>query len=255
MSLPLPDTIEEAMQSPNWGVEKGYKYAVERECKAWKKQGVLQGTSWDQVQQKLHALNMRCLFTVKTDKKNKFQRAKLRIIILGHSHAAKQGEHYFENFSQTARWTSIRTVCAQSCINGFTIARQVDTGAAFLFEDLEPGSQVLVKVPKELGEILGCGELAFCTKAAYGLPSAPKCFFNFVTRSLTNPAGCAMTQSRQDEAVFYCLEGNDYLFICTWVDDFLILGNSQRLYDRFLTHYGEAVGGALEEGELEGKSI
>ena len=86
MSLPLPSDIKGAMESPNWDVPMGYKYAVERECNAWIKQKVLQGTSWDQIKQDLHALNMRTLFTVKTDKKNRFQRAKLRIIILGHQH-------------------------------------------------------------------------------------------------------------------------------------------------------------------------
>ena len=251
MTLPLPNDIKEAIQSKNWNAPNGYKYAVERECKAWIKQGVLKGTSWDQIKQDLRALNMRCLFTVKTDKKNRFQRAKLRIIILGHQHAAKPGEHYFENFSQTARWTSIRAVCAQACINGFTIARQVDTGAAFLFEDLEAGAQVLVKVPKELGDILGCGELAFCVKAAYGLPSAPACFFKFVSRVCTDSQGCGLTQSRQDEAVFYCLEGNDYIYVCTWVDDFLVISNCQRLYDRFIDHYRRAVDDAIEEGDLE----
>ena len=251
LSLPVPNTIDEAMASDNWSAHKGYEYAVKRECDAWIKQKVLKGTSWDQIKQDLHALNMRCLFSVKTDKKNRFQRAKLRIIILGHQHAAKQGEHYFENFSQTARWPNIRAMCAQACINGFTFAKQVDTGAAFLFEENERGTQVLVNVPPELGKILGCGELAFCLKAAYGLPSAPRAFFNFVKRTLTDSAGCNFRQSRQDEAVFYCIEGNDFCFIGTWVDDFIILGNSHRLYERFTKYYGEAVGGALEEGDLD----
>ena len=57
-----------------------------------------------------------------------------------HQYAVKQGEHYFENFSQTVRWPNIRAICAQACINGFTYAKQIDTGAAFL---------------KELGDILG----------------------------------------------------------------------------------------------------
>ena len=179
MTLPLPTDLKSAMESPNWDVPMGYKYAVDRECNAWIKQKVLQGTSWDQIKQDLHALNMRLLFTIKTDKKNCFQRAKLRILILGHQYAVKQGEHYFENYSQTVRWPNIRAICAQACINGFTYAKQIDTGAAFLFEANELGTQVLVRVPKELGDILGCGELAFCLKAAYGLPSAPRAFFNF----------------------------------------------------------------------------
>ena len=146
MTLPLPTDLKSAMESPNWDVPMGYKYAVDRECNAWIKQKVLQGTSWDQIKQDLHALNMRLLFTIKTDKKNCFQRAKLRILILGHQYAVKQGEHYFENYSQTVRWPNIRAICAQACINGFTYAKQIDTGAAFLFEANELGTQVLVRV-------------------------------------------------------------------------------------------------------------
>ena len=67
-----------------------------------------------------------------------------------HQYAVKQGEHYFENYSQTVRWPNIRAICAQACINGFTYAKQIDTGAAFLFEANELGTQVLVRVPKEL---------------------------------------------------------------------------------------------------------
>ena len=145
MTLPLPTDLKSAMESPNWDVPMGYKYAVDRECNAWIKQKVLQGTSWDQIKQDLHALNMRLLFTIKTDKKNCFQRAKLRILILGHQYAVKQGEHYFENYSQTVRWPNIRAICAQACINGFTYAKQIDTGAAFLFEANELGTQVLVQ--------------------------------------------------------------------------------------------------------------
>ena len=251
MTLPLPTDLKSAMESPNWDVPMGYKYAVDRECNAWIKQKVLQGTSWDQIKQDLHALNMRLLFTIKTDKKNCFQRAKLRILILGHQYAVKQGEHYFENYSQTVRWPNIRAICAQACINGFTYAKQIDTGAAFLFEANELGTQVLVRVPKELGDILGCGELAFCLKAAYGLPSAPRAFFNFVKRTLSNPNGCNLTQSRQDEAVFFRVEGDEYIFVGTWVDDFLVIGNSKRLYDKFYQHYKIAVDDAIDEADLD----
>ena len=80
---------------------------------------------------------MKCLFSVKTDKKGRLARAKLRILVLGHSRAVKYGEHYFENFSQTVKWPNLRACCAQACIDGFTIAKQWDTGAAFLYEALE----------------------------------------------------------------------------------------------------------------------
>ena len=35
------------------------------------------------------------------------------------------------------------------------------------------------------------------------------------------------------------------------MDDFIVLGNSQRLYDRFYQHYEKAVDGEIEEGDLD----
>ena len=66
----------------------------------------------------------------KTDKKRRFLKAKLRLIIQGHKRAVTCGEHYFENFSQTVKWNNLRACVAESTIRGFTVARQVDHSAA-----------------------------------------------------------------------------------------------------------------------------
>ena len=245
MTLPSPDTLHEAILHANWNAENGYRYATIRELKSWVKHKVLldRGAAPDIAK----LLNMRFLYSHKTDKKGKFQRGKLRIIILGHKHAAKKGEHYFENFSHTVCWPNLRATCAQASMEGFTIARQWDTHAAFLYSDAEPGAEVYTRVPKELQEVLGIGETAFVAKAAYGLPSAPRCFEKYCAKVLKDE--CGLTTCPHDEAVFVRRRGKEFIFVCTWVDDFCVLSNSQELYDETRAKYFGLIDG--DDGPLE----
>ena len=114
-------------------------------------------------------------------------KAKLRIIVLCHKHVAERGQHLFENFSQTVRWPNLRGLCAQACIEGFTVAKQWDTSTAFLYEYLEKGARVVVPVPSELQELLGVGPHAWVDKAAYGVLGAPRGFYKFAKKTLTGP--------------------------------------------------------------------
>ena len=132
----------------NWDVPNGYKYATDKECGAWVHHEVL-GRA-DSVPDGLDVINLRCLYSVKTDKKGHFKKAKLRVIVLCHKFVAERGQHFFENFSQTVRWPNLRALCAQACLEGFSIAEQWDTSTAFLYEKLEPGARVIVRVPEEL---------------------------------------------------------------------------------------------------------
>ena len=80
LSKPLPNNLKEAMaQVDNWNAEYGYKYAVEREYGAWIAQGVLESTKPGDCLDNLTALNIGMQFSVKTDKKRRFKRAKLRL--------------------------------------------------------------------------------------------------------------------------------------------------------------------------------
>ena len=51
------------------------------------------------------------------------------------------------------RWPNIRAICAQACINGFTYAKQIDTGAAFLFEANELGEEILDQLTLRLNDL------------------------------------------------------------------------------------------------------
>ena len=100
MSLPIPKSLAEARDSPNWDVPKGWKYAYEKEGAAFIKHKVMEDvdTCGDAV-----PIDMGEVLTVKTDKHGRFKTAKLRFVVKAHKGVAKQGEHYFDNFSQNRR--------------------------------------------------------------------------------------------------------------------------------------------------------
>ena len=174
-------------------------------------------------------------------------RAKLRIVILAHKFAARQGEHYFKKIAQTVKWGNLRTACALACDEGFTIACQWDTNAAFLYGDSEPGAKVLVRVPPELQKIWGVTEYCWCVKAAYGLPSAPRGWYKHVVRFLVD--SCDMRLLKQDQAVLILRRGTPYLRICMYVDDFAVFSNDRALYQEVRDKYFAEFEG--EEGPLD----
>ena len=247
MSLPVPANIDEAKASPNWDVPEGYKHATEKECGAWVHHEVLRNAT--SVPQDLDVINLRCLYSVKTDKKGRFKKSKLRVIVLCHKFVAERGQHFFENFSQTVRWPNLRAICAQACLEGFTFAEQWDTSTAFLYQKLEQGARVIVRVPAELRSYFGVGEYAWVDKAAYGVPGAPRGFYKFAKALLTKPTGCQCNCSKQDESVFFRREGKKYIFIAVWVDDFLVIGNCTKLRDSVYDAYFGSVTG--ESGPLD----
>ena len=68
---------------------KGYRYATIRELTSWVKHSVLQDRG--NPPEDANLLKLSTLFSFKTDKRGNFDRAKLRIIVLGHKWAAKKG--------------------------------------------------------------------------------------------------------------------------------------------------------------------
>ena len=247
MSLELPgSTLADAMKHPNWNRVNGYRYAAIRELKAWVKHAVLQDKG--AAPSTANLLNLRFLWSCKTDKKGLFSRAKLRIIVLGHKWAAKHGEHWFENHSHTVHWPNLRTCMAQACLEKFTIAKQWDAHAAFLLSDNEPGAECYARVDQALQEVLGLStDVAFVAKAAYGLPSAPRGFNKYAKKILEDT--CGLKSCPHDEAVFKLRRGNSFIFVCTWVDDYAVFSNDEALYNEVRDKYFGSIEG--DEGPLE----
>jgi hypothetical protein len=135
-----------------------------------------------------------------------------------------------------------------ACEEGFEVACQWDTNAAFLYAGLEPGAKALVRLSPELQEIWGLPEYCWCMKAVYGLPSAGRAWFKHVVSFLKDK--CGMRVLKQDEAIVILRdEHGKYLRICLYVDDFAVFSNSRELYNKCRDiYFGEFDG---EEGPLD----
>lgn len=241
LSLPIPNNLAEARQSPNWDVPFGWKYAYEVEGGAFIKHGVM--TDAETVPADCTVIPMGEILTVKCDKHGRFKKAKLRFVCKAHQRIAKQGEHFFDNFSQTCKWSNLRSCVDYACLKGFTEAYSWDTSTAFLYQVLEPGTRVYIKLPPGLGEFCGVKtSFAKVVKNVYGLPSAPSGFEKFRTEALLSDR-CKMKQCKHDEAVFCRFEGDKYILICTWVDDFLVLSNDRALYEEVYKGYFSEIDG------------
>ena len=168
LSIPEPTDLASAQASPNWDVPRGYKAAVETEMGRWKTMKVYQPVM--SIPDRAKSLGLRFVFTIKTNETGCFDKAKVRLVVLGHR--AELGEHYLENCATTMKWPSFRTTMAVALHQGAILFKQWDTSTAFLYADLEPNTECYVKVPPELVEFLG-ETMPFwkIVKAAYGLPS------------------------------------------------------------------------------------
>ena len=225
MGLPEPFGIKEAQSSPNWDAPKGYKWSTEVELGRWKDMGAYKSVM--SIPDRVKSLGLRFVYTVKTDDHGNFKHAKCRLVVLGHK--SIWGEHFLENCATTVKWPSFRVMIQSAVSLGCTIVKQWDTSTAFLYADLEANTEVYVQLPPELATYLGeTSPYWKILKSCYGLPSAPREFQRHVMRTMKS---CKMSPTKTDTNVYVRWEGAEFIFICTWVDDFCVLSNSQRLYD------------------------
>ena len=118
---------------------------------------------------------------------------------------------------------------------GAHMYKQWDTSTAFLYADLEPHTECFVNVPPDLASFIGESSAFWkIVKAAYGLPSAPREFQRHVGRTLRK---CECIPSKTDPGIFIRWRGSEFIFICTWVDDFAVFSNSTSLYEEVKKKY------------------
>ena len=228
LSIPEPTDLASAQASPNWDVPRGYKAAVETEMGRWKTMKVYQPVM--SIPDRAKSLGLRLVFTVKTNETGCFDKAKCRLVVLGHR--AELGEHYLENCATTMKWPSFRTTMAVALHQGAILFKQWDTSTAFLYADLEPNTECYVKVPPELVEFLG-ETMPFwkIVKAAYGLPSAPREFQRHVGRIRILSVN---VNSSLPRSILMCLRGTvaPSLSSCALGSMILLSSPTLRLYIR-----------------------
>ena len=165
-----------------------------------------------------------------------FIKAKARFVVCGYSQ--QEGVDYFETFSSTPRWDSVRLTLAISAMYG--MGHDVDVSAAFLNAEMK--EEVYVQQPPGFEVEYSNNDVWACLLllSLYGTKQACANWSNLRNVKLMDVLG--LTQSLHDSCVFYREGLNpldaDFLIHIVHVDDSITVGRDEarkKFLDEFAT--------------------
>ena len=174
---------------------------------------------------------MRChyVFTLKQLATGMIDRFKARLVADGNSQ--RYGLDYDKVFSTVVKWVTLRLCLLLAAVYGWHISG-VDISQAFLYGLLT--EDVYMQVPEGLPQYDGEGN-KLCVKlnkSLYGLKQAPRVWNTVFTTWLTK---YGFKQSEYDPCLFVYTAANVVLLVLIWVDDCIILDNSSKARNEFVT--------------------
>jgi len=151
--------------------------------------------------------------------------------LCAHGGMQKWGENYWETYSPTVSWISVRALLAVGIINDLSTST-IDFTLAFPQVDLD--IDVFMELP------LGCvgpngdrkGHVLKLNKSLYGLKQASHNWFNYLGDALK---GHGFIQSQVDQCVWY----KDNIVLLQYVDDLLIIGIDDEIIATFKKELAE----------------
>jgi hypothetical protein len=132
----------------------------------------------------------------------------------------KEGEDFFDTYSQVARLTTIRVLLSLAASYGLTI-HQMDVKTTFLNGELE--EEIYMDQPKGFIANGQEGKVCKLLKLLYGLKQAPKQRHEKFDKTLIF-VGFVVNEA--DSCVYYRYSGSEEVILCLYVDDILIFGSS-----------------------------
>ena len=159
---------------------------------------------WDIVDQSSlspdsNIIGTKWVFKVKY-KNGQYDKHRARIVALGYRQ--RKGVDYFETFSPTSSYVSIRLVLALTALP-FWYSYDLDAVCAFISAPLPPNELVYLK-PIE-GFPLPPGKCLRLRKTVYGLKQSPAAYYKLCREVYTK---VGMTQLKSDECIFVRYENN-----------------------------------------------
>ena len=145
--------------------------------------------------------------------------------LCAHGGMQKWGENYWETYSPTVSWMSVRALLAVGIIHDLSTST-VDFTLAFPQVDLD--IDVFMELP------IGCvgpngdrkGYVLKLNKSLYGLKQASHNWFNYLSEALSNRG---FIQSQVDKCVWF----KDGIVLLQYVDDLLIIGINEEIIANF----------------------
>ena len=206
-----PKSAKQAWDDPDW------RDAMLLEYNALFKQGVVQPCAKDEVPSETKIYNVIWVFTIKDDGTYKAR-------IVANGSRQPNGDYY----SPTIPTSLVRILLGLAAARDYDVAT-ADVSRAFLNAELP--SCHYIHVPQCMP---GAGKQVLrVTKALYGFREAPKLWNRTVTEFLSKQG---LTQSKTNPCLFF----GDDIYLVFHVDDFLFVGNSDKvsaliddLFERF----------------------
>ena len=212
----VPASYEEAMKSDE---KQQWTQAIEAEITS-----IQENKTWDLVERPVGAkvLKNRWVLRLKDNGDRKIYKA----CLVAKGFAQTPGVDFDETFSPVARYDSVRLMLAIAASRKMSI-HQFDVKTAFLYGSLS--EEVFIEQPVGLED--GSGRVCKLNRGLYGLRQAPRCwnkrFGQFMTKA-------GFRQSSADPCLFYKHHAGSSTFLTLYVDDGLLVCDSERESQAFL---------------------
>lgn len=215
-----PNTYEEAIVSPD-----GDKWI---EAMHDEYNSLIHNETWTLVEKPRNqkVIDNKWVYKVKRNTDNSIERFKARLV--GRGFTQEYGIDYEETFSPVVRFNSIRTLLAIAAQQQLTI-KQFDVKTAFLYGELD--EDVYMKQP--IGFDDKTGRVCKLRKSLYGLKQASRCW-NIKFKAFIEKFGFSVCDS--DPCVFISIKDDDIAILAIYVDDGIVIGNSEEIIDSVISH-------------------
>jgi hypothetical protein len=216
----IPQSIQEAMDNPNW------KLAMEDEYKSLTENHV-----WDlqTLPQNRTIVKGKWCYAIKRDSEGNITRHKARYVAKGYSQV--KGKDFEETYSPTVKMTTLRTLIAFAAQQDQHI-KQMDIKTAYLNAPIS--EEVYLQQPPGFEQKDNNGKTLVCKllKSLYGLKQAGRNWYHTLRDYLIS-LGFKPTIS--DSCLFVRQFNGRFQYACIWVDDIIYVSQNQHDAKQFET--------------------
>ena len=216
----LPKTFSEAVQSADFKRSMTSEMCSLEEAGTW---------SVCQLPPDKHPVGCKWIHTYKYNPDGTIERSKSRVVAKGYTQL--EGLDYLDTFSPVAKIGTLRLLLSVAAAKNWTIS-QLDVSNAFLNGDLD--EEIYMRLPEGYEVITGkkvaLNSVCKLHKSIYGLKQASRQWNLKLSQVIL---GDGFSQTHSDHSLFIRHIGNVYLAVLVYVDDILIVGNSESAITAF----------------------
>lgn len=172
------------------------------------------------------------VYRIKTNSNSEITRYKARLVAKGYTQ--QKGIDYDEMFVPVVRYDSVRVLLAIAVESDMNI-RQFDVQTAFLYGNLD--KTIYMEQPSGYEDVRKPNFVCQLKKSIYGLKQASRCWN---TRFVNFLKTYKFKQLKTDWCVFVGKVNDTKVYMAHYVDDGLILSNSNEAIDSFEIVIGDA---------------